>query len=135
MVLPIIIRTTQESLKTVERQLPGSGAWSRVYKVLYDPYRDIAQCDAGIITGVILAIGRIVGESAALIFTSGIPQPCPKISLDILWNRALTLTIQLFTSAAKGENDVAFGIAAVLVIIVLVINLMTNKMNGRLKKH
>ena len=82
----------------------------------------------GIITGVILAVGRIVGESAALLFTAGSSGMLPKGFSDIL-NKATqsggTLTIQLYLSATKGEFATAFGIALVLLLIVLGINFLT----------
>jgi len=134
MVLPIIVRTTQESLKTVEgsyREAALGVGSTKFYMI-----RTVILPGAmpGIITGIILAIGRIVGESAALIFTSGISTTMPKNFFGHIMDSGATLTIQLFTSAAKGDNDVAFGIAAVLVFIVLAINLMTNRMNRKLKK-
>jgi phosphate transport system permease protein len=135
MVLPIIVRTTQESLKTVQSSYREAalGVGSTKFYMIRTVILPSAM--PGIITGVILAIGRIVGESAALIFTSGISTTMPKNFFGHVMESGATLTIQLFTSAAKGENDVAFGIAAVLVLIVLAINLLTNKMNGRLKKY
>ena len=82
----------------------------------------------GIITGVILAIGRIVGESAALLFTAGSFGLLPKSFADLFTKAKMpagTLTIQLYLSATKGEFGVAFGIAVVLLLIVLGINLLT----------
>lgn len=82
----------------------------------------------GIITGVILAIGRIVGESAALLFTAGSSGLLPKSFADLFTKAKMpagTLTIQLYLSATKGEFGVAFGIAVVLLMIVLGINLLT----------
>lgn len=134
MILPIIIRTAQESLKTVpvsyrEAALgTGSTKFYMIRKVI------LPSAVPGIITGVILAIGRIVGESAALIFTSGISTTMPKDFFGHIMESGATLTIQLYTSAAKGQNNIAFGIAAVLIIIVLFINILTNAMNKRLRK-
>ena len=82
----------------------------------------------GIITGVILAIGRIVGESAALLYTAGSSDLLPasvKAYLDKILQPGGTLTIQLYLSAQDGEFDVAFGIALVLLVIVLGINMAT----------
>ena len=134
LVLPIIIRTTQESLKTV----PGSfreaalGIGSTKFYMIRTVILPSAM--PGIITGVILTIGRIVGESAALIFTSGIGTNMPRDFFGHIMESGATLTIYLYTSAAKGMNDVSFGIAAVLVIIVLIINLLTNYLNKRLRR-
>ena len=82
----------------------------------------------GIITGIILAIGRIVGESAALLFTAGSDYKLPKGGMglvDKLFESGGTLTIQLYLSMSKAEYDVAFGIAVVLLVIVLGINFLT----------
>lgn len=134
MVLPIIVRTTQEALKMVESSYREAalGVGSTKFYMIRTVILPSAM--PGIITGIILAIGRIVGESAALIFTSGISTTMPRNFFGHIMESGATLTIQLFTSAAKGDNDAAFGIAAVLVFIVLAINLLTNKMNSRLKK-
>ena len=83
----------------------------------------------GIITGVILAIGRIVGESAALLFTAGSAKLLPKGFLGIfdkIFQSGGTLTIQLYLSAtSEGDFETAFGIATVLLVIVLIINIIT----------
>ena len=82
----------------------------------------------GIITGIILAIGRIVGESAALLFTAGSGYLLPKTFAGFfkkIFESGGTLTIQLYLSMSKAQYDAAFGIAAVLLIIVLFINLLT----------
>ena len=89
----------------------------------------------GIITGVILAIGRIVGESAALLFTAGSAKTLPK-TLAALLNKPFdsggTLTIQLYLSAtSEGDFDTAFGIAGVLLILVFLINLGTKRLAAR----
>lgn len=128
MVLPLIIRNTQEALKTVPDSYRtgaiglGTGKWHMIRTIL------LPSAMPGIITGVILAIGRIVGESAALLFTAGSAHILPK-GFDDLLPKTLesggTLTIQLYLSASKGEFDVAFGIALVLLIIVLLINFAT----------
>ena len=83
---------------------------------------------SGIITGIILAIGRIVGESAALLFTAGSGYLLPKTFAGFfkkIFESGGTLTIQLYLSMSKAQYDAAFGIAAVLLIIVLFINLLT----------
>lgn len=89
----------------------------------------------GIITGVILAIGRIVGESAALLFTAGSAKTLPK-TLAALLNKPFdsggTLTIQLYLSAtSEGDFDTAFGIAVVLLVLAFLINLGTKRLAAR----
>lgn len=128
MVLPLITRNTQEALKTVPDSYRhgaiglGAGKWHMIRTIL------LPSAMPGIITGVILAIGRIVGESAALLFTAGSTGLLPH-SLKEFFMKATqsggTLTIQLYLSASKGEFGVAFGIALVLLIIVLGINFLT----------
>ena len=129
MVLPLITRNTQEALKTVPVSYRngafglGSGKWHMIRTIL------IPSAMPGIITGVILAIGRIVGESAALLFTAGsakfLPQGFYQL-LDKPFQSGGTLTIQMYLSAtSEGDFDTAFGIAVVLLIIVLLINLGT----------
>lgn len=134
MVLPLITRNTQEALKTVPDSYRsgaiglGAGKWHMIRTIL------IPSAMPGIITGVILAIGRIVGESAALIFTAGSAYMLPRGISDIfskMLNPGGTLTIQLYLSAQKGEFDVAFGIAVVLLVIVLLINLATKRLAKR----
>ena len=128
MVLPLITRNTQEALKTVPDSYRsgaiglGAGKWHMIRTIL------LPSAMPGIITGVILAIGRIVGESAALLFTAGSSGLLPKNFTDLLAKAKMpagTLTIQLYLSATKGEFGVAFGIAVVLLLIVLGINLLT----------
>ena len=128
MVLPLITRNTQEALKTVPDSYRsgaiglGAGKWHMIRTIL------LPSAMPGIITGVILAIGRIVGESAALLFTAGSSGLLPKSFADLFTKAKMpagTLTIQLYLSATKGEFGVAFGIAVVLLMIVLGINLLT----------
>ena len=129
MVLPLMTRNTQEALKTVPSSYRngaiglGSGKWHMIRTIL------IPSAMPGIITGAILAIGRIVGESAALLFTAGSAKLLPQ-GLAGLLNKPMqsggTLTIQMYLSAtSEGDFDTAFGIAVVLLVIVLVINLGT----------
>ena len=128
MVLPLITRNTQEALKTV----PDSYRSGAVGMGATNSYmiRTILLPSAmpGIITGVILAVGRIVGESAALLFTAGSGYLLPKAGAG-LFHKILesggTLTIQLYLSMSKAQYDVAFGIAVVLLCVVLVINFLT----------
>ena len=134
MVLPLVTRNTQEALKTVPESYRsgaiglGTGKWHMIRTIL------LPSAMPGIITGVILAIGRIVGESAALLFTAGSAKILPKGFSDLL-TKTLdpggTLTIQLYLSASKGEFDVAFGIAIVLLAIVLLINFATKLLAKR----
>ena len=128
MVLPLITRNTQEALKTVPDSYRsgalGMGAtkWYMIRTIL------LPSAMPGIITGVILAIGRIVGESAALLFTAGSGYLLPKSGMGFLTKNMEsggTLTIQLYLSMAKAEYSTAFGIAVVLLIIVLFINFLT----------
>lgn len=135
MVLPLITRNTQEALKTVPDSYRsgalGMGAtkWYMIRTVL------LPSAMPGIITGVILAIGRIVGESAALLFTAGSGYLLPKSGISFLkkiLESGGTLTIQLYLSMAKAEYSTAFGIAAVLLVIVLVINWLTKVLSRKL---
>jgi phosphate transport system permease protein len=125
MVLPLITRNTQEALKTVPDSYRsgaiglGAGKWHMIRTIL------LPSAMPGIITGVILAVGRIVGESAALLFTAGSFKVLPNSLMGCvkkIIEPGGTLTIQLYLSATKGEFGVAFGIAFVLLIIVLGIN-------------
>lgn len=129
MVLPLITRNTQEALKTVPDSYRtgaiglGSGKWHMIRTIL------IPSAMPGIITGMVLAIGRIVGESAALLFTAGSAKLLP-VGIEGLLNKPFqsggTLTIQMYLSAtSEGDFDTAFAIAVVLLIIVLAINLLT----------
>lgn len=132
MILPLITRNTQEALKTVPDGYRngsiglGAGKWYMIRTIL------IPSAMPGIITGVILSIGRIVGESAALIFTAGSAKLLPKGFLGIfdkIFQSGGTLTIQLYLSAtSEGDFDTAFGIAVVLLAIVLLINMATKMM-------
>ena len=135
MVLPLITRNTQEALKTVPDSYRsgalGMGAtkWYMIRTVL------LPSAMPGIITGVILAIGRIVGESAALLFTAGSGYLLPKSGIGFLkkiLESGGTLTIQLYLSMAKAEYSTAFGIATVLLVIVHVINWLTKVLSRKL---
>ena len=129
MVLPLITRNTQEALKTVPNTYRngaiglGSGKWYMIRTIL------IPSAMPGIITGAILAIGRIVGESAALLFTAGSAKLLPKGIEGLIqkpFQSGGTLTIQMYLSAtSEGDFETAFGIAVVLLIIVFGINLGT----------
>ena len=135
MVLPLLTRNTQEALKTVPDRYRsgavGMGAtkWYMIRTIL------LPSAMPGIITGVILAVGRIVGESAALLFTAGSGYLLPKAGAG-LFHKILesggTLTIQLYLSMSKAQYDVAFGIAVVLLCVVLVINFLTKYLAKKL---
>ena len=125
MVLPLITRSTQEALKTVPDSYRfgalgiGATKWYMIRTIL------LPSAAPGILTGIILSIGRIVGESAALLFTAGSGFQLPKSLFGKLFESSGTLTIQLYLSMQKAKYDQAFGIAVVLLIIVLGINLLT----------
>ena len=121
--LPTIMRTTQESLKTVPQSYRegafglGAGKW-RVIRTVVLP-----SCVDGIMTGYILAIGRILGESAALLFTAGFAHTINGF-IDGLGRAGATLTVALYVYAKEqGEFEVAFAIAAILMILALLVNL------------
>lgn len=135
MVLPLITRNTQEALKTVPDSYRsgalGMGAtkWYMIRTLL------LPSAMPGIVTGIILAIGRIVGESAALFFTAGSGYLLPKGGMGILkkiLESGGTLTIQLYLSMAKAEYSTAFGIAVILLLIVLFINWITKVLAKKL---
>ena len=121
--LPTIMRTTQESLKTVPQSYRegafglGAGKW-RVIRTVVLP-----NCVEGVITGCILSVGRIVGESAALLFTAGFAHALNGF-LEGLFSSGSTLTVALYVYATEeGNFEVAFAIAAILMILTLLINL------------
>ena len=120
--LPTIMRTTQESLKTVPQSYRegafglGAGKW-RVIRTVVLP-----GCVDGVITGCILSVGRILGESAALLFTAGFAHALNGF-LDGLSSAGATLTVALYVYAKEqGQFDVAFAIAAILMLLTLLIN-------------
>lgn len=123
MILPTILRTTQESLKTVPQAYRdgalalGAGKWRMVRTVVLPNAVD------GIITGCILAVGRIVGESAALLFTAGFGLRLQGF-LDSLRTSSATLTVALYVYASEqGKIDVAFAIAVILMLLTLLMNI------------
>ena len=134
MTLPTIIRTTQESLKTVPQSYRegalglGAGKWHMIRTVVLPNAVD------GIVTGCILAVGRIVGESAALLFTAGFGTVLYSFG-EALNNSSATLTVALYLYAnERGRTDIAFAIAAILMILTLVINLSASLVGKKLKK-
>ena len=140
MVLPLIVRNTQEALRTVPDSYRsgalGMGAtkWYMIRTIL------LPSAKSGILTGVILAVGRIVGESAALLFTAGSARALIKFggsgveNVGKIFEKALqpggTLTIELYLQMQNGKYDVAFGIGCVLIIIVLMINILLKLITG-----
>ena len=134
MILPTIIRTTQESLKTVPASYRegalalGAGKWRMIRTVVLPNAVD------GIVTGCILAVGRIVGESAALLFTAGFGLILNDF-FTALQSSSATLTVALYVYASeRGETGVAFAIAAILMMLVFLINLAANFAGRKLKK-
>ena len=122
MILPTIVRTTQESLKTVPQSYRegalglGAGKWHMIRTVV------LPGCVDGVITGCILSVGRILGESAALLFTAGFAHALNGF-FDGLSSAGATLTVALYVYAKEqGQFDVAFAIAAILMILMLLIN-------------
>ena len=120
--LPTIMRTTQESLKTVPQSYRegafglGAGKW-RVIRTVVLP-----GCVDGVITGCILSVGRILGESAALLFTAGFAHALNGF-FEGLSSAGATLTVALYVYAKEqGQFDVAFAVAAILMLLTLLIN-------------
>ena len=134
MILPTIVRTTQESLKTVPQSYRegalglGAGKWHMVRTVVLPGAVD------GIVTGCILAVGRIVGESAALLFTAGFGLVLNGF-VKALQSSSATLTVALYVYAnERGETGVAFAIAAILMLLTFLINLAADFAGRKLKK-
>ena len=134
MILPTIVRTTQESLKTVPQAYRegalglGAGKWHMVRTVVLPGAID------GIVTGCILAVGRIVGESAALLFTAGFGLILNNF-VTALQSSSATLTVALYVYAnERGETGVAFAIAAILMVLTFLINMAAGFAGRKLKK-
>ena len=132
--LPTIMSTTQESLKTVPQSYRegafalGAGKW-RVIRTVVLP-----TCINGIVTGCILTIGRILGESAALLFTAGLAHKIYGF-FQGLKSSGSTLTVALYIYASeRGQFDIAYAIASILMILTLLINLLTIYMAKLMKK-
>ena len=135
MILPTIVRTTQESLNTVPQSYRegalalGAGTWRMVRTVVLPNAVD------GIVTGCILAVGRIVGESAALLYTAGFGLVLNDF-VTALHSSSATLTVALYVYANdRGRTDIAFSIASVLMLLTLVINLTAALTGRKLKKN
>lgn len=143
MVLPLITRNTQEALRTVPDSYRngalgiGATKWYMIRTIL------LPSALPGIVTGVILALGRIVGESAALLFTAGSGYDLLKLNGSLQENLGKiagktlqsggTLTVQLYLYMNKGQYTVAFGIACVLLVLVLILNLLTRLVAKKLR--
>lgn len=133
--LPTIMRTTQESLKTVPQSYRegafglGAGKW-RVIRTVVLP-----NCVDGVITGCILTVGRILGESAALLFTAGFVHAVNGI-IDGLASPGATLTVALYVYAKEeGEFGIAFAIAAILMVLTVLINLAATLVGKHYQKR
>lgn len=133
--LPTIVRTTQESLKTVPQGYRegalglGSGKWHMIRTIVLPCSMD------GIVTGCILSVGRIVGESAALLFTAGFAHNLNGL-FSGLTSSGATLTVALYMYAKEqGEFEVAFAIAAILLILTFTINLTAGLVSRKLKSR
>ena len=133
--LPTVMRTTQESLKTVPQSYRegafglGTGKW-RVIRTVVLP-----GCVDGVITGCILSVGRILGESAALLFTAGFAHALNGI-FEGLTSPGATLTVALYVYAKEeGEFGVAFAIAAILMFLTLLINLSATMVGKHFSKR
>lgn len=131
--LPTVMRTTQESLKTVPEGYRegafalGAGKWRTIRTVV------LPSCVDGILTGCILSIGRILGESAALLFTAGFAHELNGLAQGIT-SAGATLTVALYVYAKEqGEFGVAFAIAAILLILSFVIDLAATLVGKKLK--
>lgn len=133
--LPTVMRTTQESLKTVPDSYRegafglGAGKWRVVRTVV------LPGCVDGVVTGCILSVGRILGESAALLFTAGFAHTLNGL-INGLKSSGCTLTVTLYVYAKEqGEFDVAFAIAAILMIMTLLINFSADAIGRAFKKR
>ena len=132
--LPTILRNTQESLKTVPQSYRegafglGAGKWRVVRTVV------LPGCIDGVITGCILSVGRILGESAALLFTAGFAHALNGF-VKGLGSAGATLTVALYVYAKEqGEFGVAFGIAAILLVLAFGINLSASAVTKYYRK-
>ena len=134
--LPTIMRTTQESLKTVPQSYRegafglGAGKW-RVIRTVVLP-----GCVDGVITGCILAVGRILGETAALLYTAGFAHTLYGGLRETLESSGATLSVALYVYAKEqGEFEVAFAIAGILMVLALLINLAATLTGRYFKKR
>ena len=134
--LPTIMRNTQESLKTVPQSYRegafglGAGKWRTIRTVV------LPGCVDGVITGCILAVGRILGETAALLYTAGFAHTLYSTLGETLESSGATLSVALYVYAKEqGEFDVAFAIAAILMVLALLINLAAGLTGRYFKKR
>ena len=135
--LPTVVRTTQESLTTVPQSYRegalglGSGKWHMIRTVVLPSSVD------GIVTGCILAVGRIVGESAALLYTAGVAHNILSPAQAVTPNTpGSTLTVALYMYASeRAEFDAAFAIATILLILAFIINLAAKLAGKKLRKN
>lgn len=128
MVLPLIVRNTEEALRTVPDSYRdgalglGAGKWHMIRTIL------LPEALPGILNGVVLAAGRIVGESAALLFTAGGARNLPGLDIARLWDKISesggTLAVELYLQMQNGEYELAFGIGCVLIITILILNFL-----------
>ncbi len=136
MILPTIIRSTQESLKTVPQSYRegalglGSGKWHMIRTVV------LPSSIEGIVTGCILAVGRVVGESAVLMYTAGMSMAMQNFSIDsIAGASGATLTVALYHYAKENADfQVAFSIATILLILTVLINFAAAFLGKKLKR-
>jgi len=135
LVLPILVRTTQEALKTVPESYRegafalGGTKWYIIRTIILPTSLD------GIVGGTILAVGRMVGESAALLFTAGAGFALITNYFQALQTPGATLTVSLFLYITEhGNFDVGFAIAAILIVIVLILNLLVKRVKRKLKR-
>lgn len=136
MVLPLIIRTTQEALKTVPESYRegalgmGAGKWRMIRTII------LPSSMSGIVTSVILSVGRIVGESAALLYTAGSVTNLPQNWLTHPFSSGATLTVQMYFAVSNGKyTEQGFGVALVLIVVVLLINALTKLIAKRGGAH
>lgn len=143
MVLPLLVRSTREALRSVPDSYRsgalgmGASKWYMIRTVL------LPSAAPGIFTGVVLAVGRIVGESAALLFTAGSGRLLPRLGgsfwddLASLGHKAFdtggTLTVELYLQMQDGKYDIAFGVGCVLIVIVLCMNFLIKLLAGGLR--
>lgn len=143
MVLPLIVRNTQEALRTVPDSYRngalgmGASKWYMIRTVL------LPSAMPGILTGVILAVGRIVGESAALLFTAGSGRMLPRLGKNIsdnlrrlgskVFDSGGTLAVELYLQMQDGRYEAAFGVGCVLIVIILCINLAMKLIAGGMR--
>lgn len=145
MVLPLIVRNTQEALRMVPGSYRsgalgmGASRWYMIRTVL------LPSAVPGILSGVILAVGRIVGESAALIFTAGSARLLPRMGGDFcknlqrLWEKpgkpGGSLAVELYLQMQNGRYETAFGVGCVLIVVVLAVNGMLKLLTGNMTKQ